>query len=96
MKKKTVGHSRTFRIHFVVGPDTYAVSPLKPHPDIARQAFRLRKLTGDQAIYDVQIGTTGQVECDCLGYLAHRHCKHCDVLARVCQLFSLGEGHAKI
>jgi hypothetical protein len=72
----------TFRITFTIGPDSYAVCPLQPHPDVATLAFRFRKQTGDRACYDVRLSPAGHIECDCPGFQRWRRpCKHVRTLA---------------
>jgi hypothetical protein len=66
----------TFRITFTIGADVYLVCPLEPDPDVATAAFRLKKQTGDRAVYDVRL-TPAYVECDCPGFQRWRRpCKH--------------------
>src|SRR5437764_752339 len=64
---------KTFRCMFVIGPDTYLVVPLRPHPEVAGKAYRLLKQTGDKAVYDVRQAVEGFIECDCLGHQRHGH-----------------------
>jgi hypothetical protein len=75
-RSKTV---KFFRITFQHGADEYIVVPLEPNPDIAKKAFRLRKLTGDGGIYDVRVTDDG-AECDCPGFHFRKCCKHCRML----------------
>jgi hypothetical protein len=79
---------RFFSITFTIEGDSYAVSRLPADPSIARAAFRFRKLTGDEAVYDVRFTEHG-AECDCKGNLQHGHCKHADTLKAAAGLFSL-------
>jgi hypothetical protein len=51
-------------------------------------AFRLRKLTGDQAVYDVSFTDYGP-EFECLGHLRHGHCKHAESIQAAEQSFRL-------
>lgn len=66
---------KSFTITFYIGPDEYAVIPLHPDPAVARKAYRLRKRTGNEAVYDVALRDHG-AECECLGFLRWGHCKH--------------------
>ncbi len=66
---------KSFTITFHIGPDEYAVVPLHPDPAVARKAYRLRKRTGDEAVYDVALLDHG-AQCECLGFLRWGHCKH--------------------
>jgi hypothetical protein len=61
----------------------YQVVPLKPHPDVARAAWRFRKrgmASGQElAIYDVKLDCWG-LSCDCRGFERHGYCKHADAI----------------
>ncbi len=70
---------KSFTITFHIGPDEYAVVPLHPDPAVARKAYRLRKRTGDEAVYDVALLDHG-AQCECLGFLRWGHCKHIQTL----------------
>jgi hypothetical protein len=74
--RKTV---KFFRITFQLGGDEYVVVPLEPNPEVAKRAFRLRKLTGDGGTYDVRVTEAG-AECDCKGFQFRKRCKHCGML----------------
>jgi hypothetical protein len=80
--------TRVFQIRFVIGEDEYAVSALQPHPEVARKAFRFRKLTGDADVLDSRETEFG-LECDCRGFTAHHHCKHCETLAAAEKVFAI-------
>jgi hypothetical protein len=80
---------RFFGIRFVIEGDTYSVSVLPIHPDVGRKAFRVAKLTGDQARYDVHFDPAGRPSCECKGYLRHRHCKHCETITAAGKVFNL-------
>jgi hypothetical protein len=61
------------------GSTAYRVSPLDPHPDVARWGWRLTKTDG--VSYDVTLGVDGTWACDCRDYIARREsagqlCKH--------------------
>jgi hypothetical protein len=83
---------RFFSIHFQIEGDAYAISRLAAEPSIARHAFRFRKLTGDQAVYDVRFTEHGG-ECECLGHLRHGHngvvCKHVATIQAAAGVFNL-------
>ena len=73
---------RTFTCLFRFGEDSYAVFPLGGvHPEVAVKAYRFKKQTGAQEVYDVRLSTQGYVECDCPGHTRHGHCKHVEMLA---------------
>lgn len=66
------------------GPEVYEVSPLDPHPDVADQAWRLRKVEGG-AVYDIAL-MDGLWVCDCQDAVARKAdrgllCKHVSALA---------------
>jgi len=66
----------TFRITFRIGETEYAVFPLQPDPEVASKAYRLKKVGGDGAVYDVSQDRFGP-QCECLGFLRwNRPCKH--------------------
>ena len=66
-----------FRIVFQIGEDVYNVVPLRPDPEVAVKAYRLRKQTGGQEVYDVRIDPQGYGHCECLGFLRwNKPCKH--------------------
>jgi hypothetical protein len=72
----------TFTITFQIGEDRYNVVPLAAHPAVAQAAYRFRKLTGGQEVYDVRLSPTGHAECDCPGCTYHKKlCKHLRTLA---------------
>jgi hypothetical protein len=79
---------RFFGIRFVIEGDTYSVSVLPIHPEVGRKAFRVAKLTGDQARYDIRLNDHG-LECECKGYLRHGHCKHCETITAAGKVFDL-------
>jgi hypothetical protein len=76
-KKKSI--VKFFRLTIQYGGDEYIVTPLAPDADIARKAFRLRKMTGNHNIYDILVTFDG-VECDCPGFYYRKRCKHCEML----------------
>lgn len=88
-RSKAKPRQRFFQIHFVIEQDSYVLSVLPAHPDVAAKAFRFRKTTGDQAVYDVRLTDAFGLECECKGFLAHRHCKHCDTLRAAEGVFRL-------
>jgi hypothetical protein len=45
-----------------------------------------RKLSDRTAYYHVAAWTDGTLECDCWGFLRHRHCKHAENTAKVLEL----------
>jgi hypothetical protein len=75
-RSKTV---KFFRITFQHGVDEYVVVPLEPHPEAAKKAFRLRKLTGEGGTYDVRLTEAG-ADCSCPGFHFRKRCKHCRML----------------
>jgi hypothetical protein len=84
----------TFAITFTINGDPYAVSLLPADPDVARKAYRLRKLEpapdSDPAThsYDVRLTEHG-FECECLGYLRWERCKHVQTLQAAAAVFNL-------
>jgi hypothetical protein len=90
-KPKTKKRQRFFNITFNIEGDSYAISRLPAHPEVAGAAFRFRKLTGDQAVYDVRFTEHGG-QCECLGYLRHGHrteCKHLATIRAAARVFDL-------
>ncbi len=79
---------RTLRIAFHIEEDEYHVYPLASDPAVARKAFRFAKQTGDRAVYDLRLDEHG-LHCECLGYLRHGYCKHCQTLHAAWELFDL-------
>lgn len=77
--RKKKGIVKFFRLTIQYGGDEYALTPLAPDDDIARKAFRLRKLSGDRNVYDILVTEDG-VECDCPGFYFRKRCKHCEML----------------
>jgi hypothetical protein len=72
----------TVTITFQIGEDRYHVVPLAAHPEVAQAAYRFRKLTGGQEVYDVRLSPEGHAACDCPGCTYHRKpCKHLRTLA---------------
>src|SRR5262245_41304445 len=68
---------RTFSIRFEIGSDRYAIIPLKAHPEVARVAYRFKKHTGMQEVYDVRLDAEGEIDCSCPGFTFHQKpCKH--------------------
>lgn len=72
----------TARLTLTINGVHYALTPLSPHPSVARRAWRLRK-RGGQA-YDVALTEFG-LECTCADFLWRREklgelCKHCKAL----------------
>jgi hypothetical protein len=64
----------TFRILFEAGGERYAVIPLRPDPEVASHAARLKK--SDGTTYDVRLDTeSGLPVCECPGYVQHGLCK---------------------
>jgi hypothetical protein len=86
---KAKKRQRFFSITFTIEADSYAVSRLPADPGVAQSAFRFRKLTGDQAVYDLRQTEHG-LEWDCKGYLSHQRCKHCQTLTAAAGVFNLG------
>jgi hypothetical protein len=68
--------------------DSYTISVLPCDPSIGKKAFRLRKLTGDQAVYNVRFTQHGP-ECGCMGWLRWGACKHCLTLEAAGQVFRI-------
>lgn len=59
-----------------IGKDEYSILPLTADPSVARKAYRLTKLSGDQAVYDIRVDNYGP-QCECMGFLRwNRPCKH--------------------
>jgi hypothetical protein len=87
-KPKAKKRQRFFSITFTIEGDSYAVSRLPADPSVAQHAFRFRKLTGDQAVYDVRFTEHGP-EYDCKGYLRHGHCKHGATVVAAAGVFDL-------
>jgi hypothetical protein len=81
---------RFFQIQFLIEGATYQITLLPCDPSIGRKAFRVRKLTGDQAVYDVRFTDHGP-ECECLGHLRHGHCKHAETIQAAEQVFRLSK-----
>jgi hypothetical protein len=79
---------RFFEIVFEIEGDQYKISVLPCDPSIGKKAYRFRKLTGDEAVYDVRFAEHGP-ECDCMGHLRHRHCKHGETLQAAEQVFRI-------
>jgi hypothetical protein len=64
----------TFRIVFEAGRERYAVIPLRPDPEVATHAARLKKADG--TTYDVRLDTeSGLPVCECPGFVAHGLCQ---------------------
>jgi hypothetical protein len=87
--KPKAKRQRVFSITFTIEGDSYAVSRLPAHPEVARSVFRFRKLTGDQAVYDVRFSPEGWAACDCKGHEHHGHCKHVDTIKAAAGIFNL-------
>jgi hypothetical protein len=85
---------RFFGIQFAIEGDAYAISRLPAHPDVARAAYRFRKLGGDQAVYDVRLTEHG-LECECMGFLRHQHCKHAATTRAAAGIFELAAPAAR-
>jgi hypothetical protein len=79
---------RFFGIRFVIEGDIYSVSLLPIHPEVGRKAFRVAKLNGDKAVYDLRLTAHG-LECQCMGYLRHGHRKQCETLVAASKVFDL-------
>lgn len=47
--------------------------------EIGGRGFALHK-TGVGNLYHVRVGSPAETSCECLGFLAHGHCKHIDGL----------------
>lgn len=70
----------TLKITFTINGKEYGVVPLHPDPEVASKAFRLIKRHGsDRGNYDVMVDEFGP-QCECWGWLRHRHCKHINAL----------------
>jgi hypothetical protein len=77
---------QTFTIVFEIAEDRYHVFPLAIHPEVGRAAFRFKKLTGGQEVYDVRLDLEGHAECGCPGHVYHKTrkpCKHLRALTAV-------------
>lgn len=67
-------------------PESYRVSPLDPHPDVALAAWRLNKLGREKAeSYDVTLTEFGW-RCECPSWVARCEekgllCKHLEEMA---------------
>ena len=79
---------RTFTIEFTIDGTPYSVAPLAIDPAIGHKAFRFHKLTADDAVYDVHADTQG-LQCQCLGFLRHGHCKHVQTIQAAGKLFNV-------
>jgi hypothetical protein len=88
----------SFKLLVVINDDTYLVSPVAAHPEIARFALRFTKLTGkERAVYHVNLRPDGTLCCECKGWI-HRGqaankgkgCKHVATTAALLRLFNLG------
>jgi hypothetical protein len=80
-RRRTPAKPPTFTIVFEIAEDRYHVFPLAAHPEVAQAAFRFRKLTGAQEVYDVRLDAEGRAECDCPGCTYHgKPCKHLKTL----------------
>jgi hypothetical protein len=63
-----------------LGRSRYVISKLETDQAVASKAYRLKKQTGDEAVYDVYVDRYG-AHCDCLGYLRWSNpCKHIRLL----------------
>ena len=78
---------RVFTLTVNIDGTDYRVSPLDCDPAIGSKAYRVHKLTADDKVYDLHLGQFGWV-CDCPGHVHHGHCKHADVINRLCLLFN--------
>jgi hypothetical protein len=85
-KSKIKARARVFQICFLIDTNAYVVSKLPAEPAAALAAYRFRKVTGDQAVYDVRVTEHGP-ECDCQGHLRHGHCKHVETLQQAKAVF---------
>jgi hypothetical protein len=66
----------TFRIIFQLGDDHYTITPLHEVPAV-RKAYRVRKHSDENSVYDVALHHNGHISCECLGFLHYqRPCRH--------------------
>jgi hypothetical protein len=57
------------------------VDALAAHREVATDAYRFRKLTGNREVYDAHVSTAGHAECSCPGCTFHKKpCKHLKML----------------
>jgi hypothetical protein len=76
-RRRCTSKPTTFTIVFAIGEDSYNVFPLAAHPEVAKAAYRFRKLTGDLAVYDVRLTLEGQGDFSRPGCTFHgKPCKH--------------------
>jgi hypothetical protein len=87
--KSATKKQRYFGITFHIEGDDYTVSPLPIDPSIGSKTFRLAKQTGDGAVYDLHTDQHG-IHCQCMGFLRHGHCQHCDTIRAAQKVFHLG------
>jgi hypothetical protein len=79
---------RTFAITFSIEGTDYKVFPLPIDPAVGSKAYRFAKQSGDGAVYDLHADRYG-LQCQCLGFLRHGHCKHVETVQAVGKLFNL-------
>ena len=87
-KSRRPAKQRFFQIAFLIEGTGYTIGRVPCHPEVARKAFSVRKLGTEPVTYHVRLAEFG-LECDCRGFVAHRHCKHCECLAAASKLFDL-------
>jgi hypothetical protein len=75
-------------IEVTVGSDVtrYALAYV---PSDFGDGFRFAKQGGDGAVYHVHLSDEWGRTCECLGFLAHGHCKHVDLAVRLRELRKL-------
>lgn len=55
----------------------------RPIPcDLEGRGFELRKFHSP-VVYHVRVGQPRECDCDCLGFMHHRHCKHVEGLRSI-------------
>jgi hypothetical protein len=88
-KAKRQQKQRTFSIVFRIDGTEYMVGRIPAHPEVARVAYSVRKLTEDGETYHVRISPEGWVSCDCKGHERWGHCKHADTIKAAAGVFDL-------
>ena len=83
-KSRKPAKPAVFTITFEIAEDRYHVFPLPIHPEVGHAAYRFRKLTGGQEVYDVRLDTEGHAECSCPGHTYHKAGKPCKHLRALC------------
>jgi len=61
--------------------------------EIGGRGFAVHR-TGVGTRYDVRIGEPADTSCECMGYLAHGHCKHIEGLKALIRQGLIPEGRA--